>query len=98
MDERIGRYEGDTRILPKKTLSGAPVSLPVMNTISLGRGLFAVLDYFPPRFFDVEAEANKLRTGASVPVQPTFGERVFEDPAVRDVGALMNDDASKGRK
>lgn len=105
-DERIGRYENDRRILPAKTLSGNPVNRPVLNTISLGKGFFAVLDMFPPRHFDVEAEANKLRQSLGTPIQPNVGET--GEPVI-DVGTPMfppmgetfnaqDDSSTKGRK
>lgn len=106
-DERIGRYENDRRILPTKTLSGGPVTRPVLNTISLGKGVFAVLDMFPPKHFDVEAEANKLRQSlGNPPIQPRVGET--GEPVI-DVGTPMfppsgeiftaqDDSSTKGRK
>lgn len=79
MDPRIGYYEDDRRVLPTLTLAGRPVTLPVMTTISLGNGYFAVLDTFPPQHFDVEVEANKLRASVGGTIQPVMGERLLED-------------------
>lgn len=86
MDARIGYYEDDRRVLPTLTLAGRPVTLPVMTTISLGNGYFAVLDTFPPQHFDVEVEANKLRAAVGGTIQPLVGERTSEDPRIIDVG------------
>lgn len=79
MDARIGYYEDDRRVLPTLTLAGRPVALPVMTTISLGNGYFAVLDTFPPQHFDVEVEANKLRAAVGSSIQTLTGERLIED-------------------
>lgn len=107
MDARIGYYKDGVRVLPKLTLSGKPVARPVLNTITLGSGHFAVLDLFPPKFFDVETEANKLRQSLGTPIQPRVGE---DGVPVIDVGTPMfppsgeifttqdDDSSTKGRK
>lgn len=90
MDARIGTTNPDgTRTLPEKTLSGAPVRRPVHTTLDIGSNQFVVLDDVTPGNFDLDKEIEKLRTGASVPVQPMVGEQLIEDPAVRDVGQAI---------
>lgn len=81
MEDRIGKYEGERRILPKLTLSGKPVKKPVMNTRDIGNNQFVVLDMFPGKRFDIEAEIAKL-TGFT-PDQPAIGEQII------DVGVPM---------